>query len=129
MHRYANTHTRTCMHTGFYLLLLFYFIFPSSPCPASRRLRRPAPTGAGDGDVSADSDLPKRYGSRFRRVPPLDLKIAAILTDFSCYDIPAPAAISANFQGQLPRYASPVVASPLRARAASGRHDLGALRR
>ena len=53
----------------------------------------------------------------------------AILTDFSCYDIPAPAAISANFQGQLPRYASPVVASPLRARAASCRLDLGALRR
>ena len=45
---------RTCMHTR--------FSFPSSPCPASHRLRRPAPTGAGDDDVSADSDLPHGMG-------------------------------------------------------------------
>ena len=44
--------------------------------------------------------------------PTSRFQMDAIWTDFPCYDIPARAAISANIHGQLPRYASPAVASP-----------------
>ena len=59
--------------------------------------------------VSADSDLPHGGGVRSATCPTSRFQMDAILTDFSRYDIPAPAAIPANLHGELSRYASLVV--------------------